>query len=85
MTQSFIEGMELSYGDMEHQGFDPAFIEDYQALKRSFRPLVGDTTPPNGNFVANHSGFYIYSDSPNPVELWYNPSVGSKTGWIQLV
>jgi len=85
MTQSFIEGRDISYADMERQGFDPSFIDDYQALKRELRPLVGNVTPPNTSIQSNLSGFYIYSDSPNPVELWFNPTAGVDTGWIQLV
>ncbi len=83
MTQQFIDGTDISYGEMERQGFDPSFIEDYQSLKREFRPLTGTITPPTSTLKANQSGLYIKVNAP--AELWFNSTPGSDTGWIQLI
>lgn len=82
VNQTFVEGLDLSYGDMERMGFNAQFIEDYQSLKRNFAPLTGTVANPNNNLTANLSGWYIDTSGP---ALWFNGSAGSRTGWVQLI
>jgi hypothetical protein len=77
-----INGLDLSYSDLEKMGWSPQLIEDYQSLKREMKPQSGTVADPNGVYVANQSGQYFRTDTPG---LWFNPYAGSKTGWIQIV
>lgn len=71
----------ISYADMQRMGFDSAFIDDYQGIKREFAPQSGTTADPNGVFISNSNGFYVDTATPR---LWFNPVAGVKTGWIAL-
>jgi len=81
MTQQFDEQTDISYGDMEKQGFQQSFINDYQSLKRALRPLTGSVLPEN-NIRSNLSGFYVRTGT---VQLWFNSTPGVNTGWVQIV
>lgn len=80
--QNFIQDVDISYGDMEKQGFAQSFIDDYQGFKRSMRAQSGTDANPNGIYTATLSGFYVNTAAP---ALWFNPSPGARTGWIQLI
>jgi len=73
----------ISYADMEKIGWPQSRIEDYQGLKREIAPLSGTDADPHGIYPANLSGLYIKTNAPTG--LWFNPSVGDMTGWIQIV
>ena len=83
MTQQFTQDIEISYSDMEAEGFSLAFINDYQGFKQAIRPITGTEADPNNVFTANLSGYYVKTNAPTA--LWFNASPGSRTGWIQLV
>lgn len=83
MTRGIVEGQDVSYADLESQGFSQSFINDYMGLKRSLTPLAGVEADPNGIYTANQSGWYIGTQAP--VSLWFNASAGSNTGWFKLV
>ena len=80
--QNFIEDLDISYADMEQQGFAQSFINDYQGFKQSMRALSGTDADPNGLYTANLTGWYVDTSTPG---LWFNPAPGARTGWIQLV
>ena len=81
MTQLIIDSLDLSYADLQKEGWSNALIDDYQGFKRSMIPQSGVEPNPNAIYVANRSGFYI--DTLLEV-LWYNPTNGNQTGWIAL-
>lgn len=73
----------ISYADLEKIGWPQALIEDYEGLKRELAPQKGEEADPNGVYMSNLNGFY-FSSTP-PEKLWFNPTPGELTGWIQLV
>lgn len=81
MTQLIIDSLDLSYSDLQREGWSDALIEDYQGFKRSMIPQTGVAPDPNGIYVANRSGLYV--DTLLEV-LWFNPTNGNKAGWIAV-
>lgn len=79
----FIQDLDISYADMERQGFAQSFINDYQGFKQAMKVQTGTDADPNGLYVATISGYYVKTNAPTG--LWFNPSPGADTGWIQLV
>lgn len=77
-----IESLDLSYSELQAMGFTGAFIQDYQGNKRDLEPQRGEDTDPNNIYSANRNGFYVDTVTPG---LWFNPTPGALTGWIQLV
>lgn len=77
----FIENPDISYADLEREGWSQALIDDYQAFKRLSVPQKGSESDPNGVYRANLNGMYVDTVTPS---LWYNPTNGADTGWIQL-
>lgn len=83
----------LSYSDLSRLGWPDWLVEDYQGMKRNDaielipqRDLLDSggvlITNPENNVKANMNGLYIVTTIPS---MWYNPTDGSITGWIQLV
>ncbi len=75
------ENYSISYAELEAAGWPTNVIEDYQSFKRAVLPQSGTTTDPNGVFTSNMSQIYFDTDTQ---ALWFNPSVGSDTGWLQV-
>jgi hypothetical protein len=85
MTQrlTYIEDVDISYADMEKEGFSQTFINDYQAIKRTFEPIFDVIANPNNEITANRSRLYI---DTNLKRIWFNESgAGARTNWIQYV
>lgn len=74
---------DISYSDLERAGWPMSVIEDYQSFKRGVAPQSGTDADPNTIYTANINGFYVKTNGPTG--LWFNPTVGAKTGWIQIV
>lgn len=76
----------------EHRSWSEVAVDDYIAISESLITITnllnsGDLSPiigtgsPEGVEEANYSLKYI--DTSGPTE-YYNPSLGSKTGWVSL-
>jgi hypothetical protein len=76
-----INNTQISYSDLERAGWPMAVIEDYQSFKRNSLPQSGDEPDPNNIYKANLTGLYI--DLTLNV-IWFNPTQGSDTGWVQV-
>ena len=72
----------LSYADLERIGWPLSLIDDYLGLKRELLPQHGTASNPNGLYIANLNGLYIKTDATTA--LWFNPSPGADTGWVQI-
>ena len=72
----------ISYSDLEAAGWPMAVIEDYQSFKRNTLPQHGTTADPNGVYKANLNGFYVKTNATRA--LWFNPTAGALTGWVQV-
>ena len=72
----------ISYGDLERLGWPQILIDDYLGRLRELTPQRGTDADPNGLYVANLNGFYVKTDATTA--LWFNPSPGENTGWIQI-
>jgi hypothetical protein len=69
---------------MERMGFDANFIEDYQGIKRELTPQSSSTVAdPNNVFVSNLNGQFFYTGATKA--LWFNPTPGQTTGWLQII
>ena len=75
------QGTLISYAELEKLGWPKSLIEDYQGLKLDITPQRGAETNPNTIYKANSNGFYVDTTTPS---LWFNPTPGELTGWIQL-
>lgn len=71
----------ISYGDLERLGWPQYLIDDYLGRLRELTPQRGTEADPNGIFEANLNGMYI---DTNLNVIWFNPSPGADTGWIQV-
>lgn len=72
----------VSYADLEKLGWPQSLIDDYQGLKRELSPQSG--TEPNPNTIYRSNLNQTYFDVTTPA-MWFNPTVGKLTGWIQIV
>ena len=72
----------ISYADLEKLGWSNSLINDYQGLKRELSPQSGTDTDPNTIYRSNLSGTYFDTATPG---MWFNPTIGELTGWIQIV
>jgi len=72
----------ISYSLLEKAGWPMELINDYQGLKRELAPQNGTEADPNSIYVANLNGQYF---DTNTSSLWFNPTPGEDTGWIQIV
>ena len=72
----------ISYSLLERIGWPNDLINDYQGLKLELVAQHGTDADPNGIYSANLNGFYVDTSSPT---LWFNPTPGELTGWIQIV
>ena len=75
------ENYSISYAELEKAGWPANVIEDYQSFKRAISPQFGTTADPNDVFESNMSQLYFDKTTQT---LWINPSVGVKTGWLQV-
>lgn len=71
----------ISYGDLERLGWPGYLIDDYLGRLRELTPQRGAEADPNGVYVANLNGLYI---DTNLEVIWFNPSPGEDSGWIQV-
>lgn len=71
----------ISYSELERAGWPMSVIEDYQSFKRQTVPQYGTEADPNDIYKANLSGLYI---DINLNVMWFNPTSGSLTGWVQV-
>lgn len=71
----------LSYADLERLGWPQFLIDDYLGRLRELTPQKGAESDPNGVYVANLNGLYI---DTNLNVIWFNPSAGEDTGWVQV-
>lgn len=71
----------ISYGDLERLGWPQYLIDDYLGRLRELTPQRGTQADPNGDYEANLNGLYI---DTNLNVIWFNPSPGADTGWIQV-
>jgi len=71
----------ISYGDLERLGWPQYLIDDYLGRLRELTPQRDVEPDPNGIFEANLNGLYI---DTNLNVIWFNPSPGANTGWIQV-
>lgn len=76
----------ISYAELERLGWPQFLIDDYLGRLDELTPQSGTTADPNGVYFANLNGFYVKNDpaATPPTALWFNPSPGANTGWIQL-
>jgi hypothetical protein len=89
----------LEYSDIR-EGYkltDDNAIEDMAGLKADVSALIslvnnGDFTPlegvgsPEGVATSNSSKLYIdTTNSPTSVTMYYNSTINSATGWVQIV
>ena len=72
----------ISYADLQKLGWPLTLIDDYQGLKRELSPQSGTAVDPNNIYRSNLSGQYFDTATPG---MWFNPTVGELTGWIQIV
>ena len=72
----------ISYADLEKLGWPLSLIDDYQGLKRELSPQSGTDTDPNTIYRSNLNKTYFDTVTPS---MWFNPTVGAITGWIQIV
>lgn len=72
---------QVSDNDLEQLGWPQILITDYLGRLESMTPQNGTDPNPNGIYEANLNGFYVDTVTPS---LWYNPTPGELTGWIQL-
>jgi len=73
---------DVSYAELERAGWPQFLIDDYIGLKRELLPQSGTDADPNGIYVANLNGMYIKTDATQA--LWFNPTPGEDTGWVQV-
>lgn len=71
----------VSYADLEKLGWPQHLIDDYIGRLRELTPQSGTVADPNGVYQANLNGMYFGPAA----SLWFNPSPGAATGWIQIV
>lgn len=71
----------VSYADLERLGWPQFLIDDYIGRLRELTPQSGTEADPNGVYVSNLNGMYI---DTNLNVIWFNPSAGESTGWIQV-
>ena len=76
-----INNTQISYADLEKAGWPMALIDDYQSFKRNVLPQHGAEADPNNVYKSNLNGFYI---DTNLNVMWFNPTAGSTTGWVQV-
>jgi len=72
----------VSDATLEQLGWPQILITDYQGRLDALTPQNGTDADPNGIYAANLNGFYVDTNTPG---MWYNPTPGDDTGWIQLV
>lgn len=71
----------ISYADLEKLGWPLSLINDYQGLKRELSPQSGVDVDPNDIYRANINKTYIDTATAS---MWFNPTEGELTGWIQI-
>lgn len=71
----------ISYADLEKLGWPLSLINDYQGLKRELSPQSGTVADPNNIYRTNLNKTYFDTVTAS---LWFNPTVGELTGWIQI-
>lgn len=65
-------------------GWPQALIEDYDRISNSdYRPLCGRSEP-EGRMTSNRGQLYIRLKGEIR-ELYFNPTVGVKTGWVKMI
>lgn len=76
----------ISYSDLQALGWPDHLINDYQGFKQDVQnlyiPQSGTDADPNGIYEANFNGIYFDTGTPG---MWYNPTPGADTGWVQIV
>lgn len=77
------QDIDISYAALESLGWPPYLTDDYLGLKREVVPQRGTDADPNGIYASNLNGFYVKINAP--FSLWFNPTQGDLTGWIQLI
>ena len=73
------------------KGASDKFIKDYSAVKDDLAAAIKNLAPlsgvgsPEGNIAANLSRtFFDTTASPVSVTMYFNETVGSKTGWVAV-
>lgn len=60
-------------------------VSELLTLIESFKPLFGAQTPEN-NIESNSSQVYFdTTNSPTSVDMYFNDTIGSLTGWVKVV
>lgn len=71
----------LSYADLERLGWPQWLIDDYTGRLNELTPQKGEDADPNGLYESNLNGIYV---DTNLSVVWFNPTPGELTGWIQV-
>lgn len=72
----------INYGLLEVLGWPQELINDYTQIRNDLRARQGELADPNGQITSNTNGFYVKINAPTA--LWFNPTIGAKTGWVQI-